>query len=116
MSTELIVTTAHATTAVRNVYEIIAELVRLRKRNQQITLSKIRLLRESSDRAIALARMAGIQELVTKARNNMTKSLEQVEKFRNTALGDLFLESLRFEWDSYGVICKQYLQRTGGTV
>lgn len=116
MSYELINIAASATSAVKNVYEIIKDLIKRRKNNQPITSTNIRLLKESSDRAIALARLAGIHSLVTRARSYMGESLQQIEKYRNTAIGDICLESLRSEWDFYGIICECYLRMTGGVV
>lgn len=114
MSNDLITKAANATTAVRNVCGIIGGLINLRMNNQRITPARILLLRESAEQAVALARIAGFHTLVTKARRNMVDSLEQIEKYRNTAIGDILLDSLRNEWESYGVICNCYLRLTGG--
>lgn len=111
---QLITATASATTAIRNVYELLRELAIYRRQHRIIPLAKIQLLREAVNRAVALARLDGIHDIEEHARALLSKSLKDVEKYRNTPLGDYYIRSFEIEWNSYQIVCGDYLRCTGG--
>lgn len=113
---ELVTTTASLTTAFKNVYDISNGLFIMRKQHKLISAGQLRQLGIAINRALEEERMAGMHSLMTKGRNNLIDSFNQIQQYANTEFGDMLLETIRDEARYYKGYCDDYdrLTRPGG--
>lgn len=112
----LIPTSASATTAVKNVFDIVTSLVSMRKKNKLITAGQLQQLGTAIRLAVEADRMAGMHTLMVNGRNKLMDSFNQIKDYANTPFGDMLLETVRDECRYYKGYCDNFdrLTKFGG--
>lgn len=97
MTHNLPATFASVTTGVKNVYDIASQLIRARRQNRLINAGQLQQLNIAIQATLQADRIAAVHKLEGNAREFLIDTYKDIERYLNTPIGDMLLESLKRE-------------------